>query len=273
MRPILVTGGTGTLGRAVVRRLLSRGCPVRVLSRQAHTPGEHGWAVGDLVTGRGLEPALAGVGTVVHCATTNGGRDVAATRRLVEAARAAGVSHLLYVSIVGVDRVPLGHYRTKAECERLVAESGLGWTVLRATRFHDLLLRLLEGLSKAPVLLLPRGVAFQPVDVRDVAERLAQLAEAGPAGRADDFGGPEARPVEAWAAEFLRARGRRRPVLRVPVPGGTVRALRAGGNLVPGRPAGRSADGAVGQAAGRAAMGGEAGRITFAEFLAERYPA
>ncbi|GLW55910.1 SDR family oxidoreductase [Kitasatospora phosalacinea] len=264
MRPILVTGGTGTLGRAVVRRLLSRGCPVRVLSRQAHTPGEHGWAVGDLVTGRGVEAALAGAGTVVHCATTNGKRDVAATRRLVEAAGGAGVAHLLYVSIVGVDRVPLGYYRAKAECERLVVESGLGWTVLRATQFHDLVLRVLDGLSKAPVLVVPRGVAFQPVDVRDVAERVAQLAEAGPAGRAGDFGGPEVRPVEALAAEFLRARGRRRPVLRAPVPGGTARALRAGGNLV---------------APGRAVPPGDlvpahpAGRITFAEFLAERFPA
>ncbi|MFE2349832.1 SDR family oxidoreductase [Kitasatospora cineracea] len=251
MRPILVTGGTGTLGRVVVRRLLARGCPVRVLSRQAHTPGEHGWAVGDLVTGRGLEAALSGAGTVVHCATTNGKRDVAATRRLVEAAGGAGVSHLLYVSIVGVDRVPLGYYRTKAECERLVAESGLGWTVLRATQFHDLLLRVLEGLSKAPVLVVPRGVAFQTVDVRDVAERLAQLAEGAPAGRAADFGGPQVRAVEALAEEFLRARGRRRPVLRAPVPGRAVRALRAGGNLAP-------------ECA--------AGRITFAEFLAECRP-
>ncbi|MFJ5234318.1 SDR family oxidoreductase [Kitasatospora sp. NPDC088391] len=249
-RPILVTGGTGTLGRAVVRRLLSRGCQVRVLSRRAHTPGEHGWAVGDLVTGRGLDAALAGARTVVHCATTNGKRDVDATRRLVEAARAAGTEHLLYVSIVGVDEVPLGYYRAKARCERLVAESGLGWTVLRATQFHDLVLRMLDGLAKAPVLLVPRGVAFQPVDVRDVAERLADLAEGAPAGRAADFGGPAARPVEALAAEFLRARGRRRPVLRVPVPGGAVKALRAGRNLVPG-PAG--------------------GRITFEEFLAERF--
>ncbi|MFC8717155.1 SDR family oxidoreductase [Kitasatospora sp. NPDC057198] len=252
MRPILVTGGTGTLGRVVVRRLLSRGCPVRVLSRQAHTPGEHGWAVGDLVTGRGVEAALSGAGTVVHCATTNGKRDVVATRRLVEAARAAGAAHLLYVSIAGVDRVPLGHYRTKAECERLVVESGLGWTVLRATQFHDLVARVLDGLSKAPVLLVPRGVSFQPVDVREVAERVAQLAEAGPVGRADDFGGPQVRPVEALAADFLAARGRRRPVLRAPLPGGVGRALRAGGNLVPAHPAGRT---------------------TFAEFLAQRYPA
>ncbi|WP_099908257.1 SDR family oxidoreductase [Streptomyces sp. TLI_171] len=252
MRPILVTGGTGTLGRVVVRRLLSRGCPVRVLSRQAHTPGEHGWAVGDLVTGRGVEPAVAGTGAVVHCATTNGKRDVDATRRLVEAAQGAGVAHLLYVSIVGVDRVPLDYYRAKAECERLVVESGLGWTVLRATQFHDLLLRMLDGLSKPPVLVVPRGVAFQPVDVRDVAERLAQLAEGRPAGRVADFGGPQARPVEALAAAFLRARGRRRPVLRLPLPGAAVKALRAGGNLAPGQ---------------------AAGRITFEEFLAERFGA
>ncbi|MEV4561921.1 NAD(P)H-binding protein [Kitasatospora sp. NPDC049285] len=252
MRPILVTGGTGKLGHAVVRGLLSRGHPVRVLSRSAHTPGEHGWAVGDLVTGRGVDAAIAGCRAVVHCATTNGKQDVTATRRLVEAARTAQVTHLLYVSIVGVDRVPLGYYRAKAEAERLVAESGLGWTVLRATQFHDLLLRMFDGLSKAPVVVLPRGLAFQPVDVRDVAERLVELAEAGPSGRAADFGGPQVRVVEELAAAYLAARGRRRPVLRLPVGGRSMRALRAGGNLAPEH---------------------RAGRITFDEVLVERFGA
>ncbi|GAA2748978.1 SDR family oxidoreductase [Kitasatospora cinereorecta] len=239
MDPILVTGGTGTLGRALVELLLAQGRPVRVLSRSAHTPGEHGWAVGDLVTGRGVDGAVAGVGAVVHCATTNGRRDLQATQRLVAAAGRAGVAHLVYVSIVGVDRVPLGYYRTKLAAERVVEESGLGWTVLRATQFHDLLLRILGALSRPPVLLLPAGLRFQPVDVRDVAGRLAELLAAGPSGRAADFGGPEVRAFDDLARSFLAARGLRRPVVRVPLAGATYRAYRAGGHLVPDRAAGR----------------------------------
>jgi len=250
MEPILVTGGTGTLGRAVVRRLLAQGRPVRVLSRTAHTPGEHGWAVGDLVTGEGVDAALAGVGSVVHCATSNGKRDVEATRRLADAAGRAGVSHLLYVSIVGVDRVPLGYYRAKLAAERVAEESGLGWTVLRATQFHDLLLKLLGGLAKSPVLPLPSGFRFQPVDVRDVAERLADLVVAGPSGRVADVGGPEVRRLDDLARAYLRARGIRRPLLPVRIPGATARAYRAGLHLAPDR---------------------TVGAITFEQVLAERY--
>lgn len=248
---VLVTGGTGTLGRAVVKRLLAQGRPVRVLSRRAHTPGEHGWAVGDLATGAGVDAAVAGVEAIVHCATTHGRRDVGTTRALVEAARRAGEPHLLYVSIVGVDRVPLGYYRAKLAAEQLIADSGLGWTVLRATQFHDLILRMLGVMSKSPVLPLPSGIRFQPVDVRDVAARLAGLLDTGPSGRAPEIGGPEVREFDDLAHVYLGARGLRRPLLPFRLPGATFRALREGGNLTPGR-----ADGVV----------------TFEQVLKERFP-
>jgi uncharacterized protein YbjT (DUF2867 family) len=248
---VLVTGGTGTLGRALVRRLLAEGRPVRVLSRRAHTPGEHGWAVGDLSTGAGIDAAVAGVDSVVHCATTNGRRDVDTTRRLVEAAARVGVRHLLYVSIVGIDRVPLGYYRAKLAAELLVEDAGTGWTVLRVTQFHDLVINILDRLSRSPVLPLPAGVSFQPVDVRDVAGRLSWLLDSGPSGRASELGGPEVRAFEDLARAYLRARGLHRPLLPVRLPGGTIRALRAGGNLTPDH---------------------AEGRVTFEHVLGERYP-
>ncbi|MFI2616848.1 SDR family oxidoreductase [Streptomyces sp. NPDC018584] len=235
MTTILVTGGTGTLGRLVTERLRSDGHDVRVLSRRSQP-----YAV-DLRDGAGpgLDAAVAGVDVIVHCASTPRGGDERAARNLIEAARKAGVGHLVYISIVGVDRVPLGYYRAKLAVEKLVEESGLGWTVLRTTQFHDLVLRVLARAARLPVLLLPAGVSDQPIAADEVAARLAELAAAPPAGRVADMGGPQVRTFTDLAHAYLRATGKRRPVLRVPLAGRTYRAMRAGGHLAPGRAVGK----------------------------------
>src|SRR5262245_25441031 len=105
---ILVTGGTGTLGRLVVRRLIAAGATVRVLSRRAHEPTEGvEWVTGDLRTGLGIGAAVAGMEVIVHCASSQRG-DEESTRHLVNAAVAAGTRpHLVYISIVGINGVPL----------------------------------------------------------------------------------------------------------------------------------------------------------------------
>lgn len=234
MTRILVTGGTGTLGRCVTERLRAEGHEVRVLSRHTRP-----YAVDLRVAGSGLDEALAGVETVVHCASSPRGGDEAAAGHLIAAARRAGVGHLVYISIVGVDRVPLGYYRTKLAVEREVEASGLGWTVLRTTQFHDLVVSVLGRLAKAPVLLVPAGVPDQPVEVGEVADRLARLALAAPAGRVADMGGPQVRSFDSLARAYLRATGRRRAVLNTPLLGKTYRALRAGGHLAPDQAVGK----------------------------------
>ncbi|MFM9367552.1 SDR family oxidoreductase [Streptomyces sp. Da 82-17] len=230
MTTILVTGATGTLGRCVTRRLRAGGGhEVRELSRRSEQ-----YPV-DLLTGEGLARALAGAEVVVHCATTpRGGADAKAARLLIDAARTAGVRHLVYISIVGIDHVPLGYYRTKLAVERLIEQSGLGHTILRTTQFHDLALLFARGLSKLPVALVPKGVRLQPVEVDEVAARLVDLALAEPVGRAPELGGPEALSLESLVRTYLRVSGRRRRVVRVHVPGRLFAALRAGGLLTPG---------------------------------------
>ncbi|MFI1202304.1 NAD(P)H-binding protein [Streptomyces sp. BHT-5-2] len=249
---ILVTGGTGVLGHAVVGRLLDGGHRVRSLSRHPHTgiarPRPHSYAV-DLRDGTGLAEAVAGVDAVVHCASTPAGGDTEAAGRLIEAVRRAGVRHLVYISIVGVDRIPLRYYRAKLAVERLLAGSGVGWTVLRATQFHQLLLRLVRTGARSPVVPVPAGVRFQPVDAGEVAGRLVELALGEPAGRVADMGGPEVLTADEVVRMTLAAGGRRRLPLPVWLPGASAAALRRGENLAP--------EHAV-------------GRRTYAEFLAER---
>ncbi|MFG2297901.1 SDR family oxidoreductase [Streptomyces sp. NPDC048603] len=233
MTTIVVTGGTGTLGRPLVRRLRESGHEVRVLSRSSAD-----YPV-DLLQGTGLDAALAGAEVVVHCASNPRGGDEKAAARLVAAARTAGVRHLVYISIVGVDRVPLPYYKAKYAVERMLEESGLGWTVLRTTQFHDLVLGYFRAMAKLPVLLVPAGVADQPIEVEEVAARLAELAVAPPAGRVADMGGPETHVMTDLAHVYLRAAGRRRPVLGVRLPGKTFAAFRRGGHLTPSHAVGK----------------------------------
>ncbi|GGW50997.1 nucleotide-diphosphate-sugar epimerase [Streptomyces lucensis JCM 4490] len=245
MTTILVTGGTGTLGRLVTERLRDDGHEARVLSRSAQP-----YAVDLRRGGPGLDTALRGVETVVHCASSPRGGDEEAARNLVAAARRADVAHLVYISIVGVDRVPFGYYRSKLAVERQVEESGLGWTVLRATQFHDLVVTFLGGLAKPPLMLLPAGVSDQPVEVSEVAGSLVELALGAPAGRVPDMGGPEVRTLDSLARAYLRTTARRRPVVRVPLFGRTYGAFRAGGHLAPDR---------------------AVGKVTFEEYLSGRF--
>jgi uncharacterized protein YbjT (DUF2867 family) len=243
-RPILVTGGSGTLGRGVVARLLAGGHQVRVLSRQPRpvsVPAQVDWVTGELVSGQGLAAAVAGTGVIVHCASDPRRRqvDIDGTRNLLGAARAVGTPHLLYISIVGIDRLPYRYYQAKLATERLIQASGLPWTILRATQFHQLLLLVARGLARLPLVPVPAATSFQPIDAAEVAHRLAALAGGPPAGRVPDLGGPEVRTAADLLRAYLQATGRRRLVLAVQLPGAVFAGHRHGGHLAPDRAVGR----------------------------------
>ena len=230
--PVLVTGGTGRLGKLVVARLQDSGCDVRVLARHAQ-PTRHGaeFFAADLRAGQGIEPAVTAAAAIVHCATSTRG-DAEATRNLVAAASRAGCAHLVYVSIVGIDRLASwGYPKAKLQAERIVAESGLPWTILRVTQFYDYCLANARKLSRFPVTPVPAGFTVQPVDPRDVAERLAELTLGEPAGRAPDMAGPQVTNWTDLLRGYLTASHRHRWVLPVRIPG--TRAVRNGALLPP----------------------------------------
>lgn len=242
---VLVTGASGTLGGAVVPRLRADGHEVRGASRRPRSGAGVEWMVADLGSGAGLDLAVAGVEAVVHLASATtqyrraGEVDVAGTRRLVEASARAGVRHVVYVSIVGIDKIPLGYYRHKLAAERVVRQGGVPWSILRATQFPQLLdERLLPAASVLGVLLGDSGITVQPVDPRDVADRLADLLKGGPTHDVEDFGGPEVLTYEEIAGSWLRARGKHRPMLRLRFPGKIARAMRAGALTTAAQPTG-----------------------------------
>ena len=244
--PILVTGGTGTLGRLVAQRLRDAGASVTVLSRRPReTAGAIRYRVGDLSTGEGIEAAARGAEVIVHCAGSGKG-DEQKTRTLVSAATDA--RHIVLISVVGADQVPqasvvdralFGYFGMKLATERVVEQSGTGWTTLRATQFHDLILTVARALAKLPVIPAPTGSRFQPVGVTEVAERMAGLALGEPSGLVPDLAGPKIYTVAELVKSYLGAVGKRRQLVPVHLPGQAARAIRAGANLAPDRAVGK----------------------------------
>ena len=223
---ILVTGGTGTLGRPTVELLRAAGHDVRILSR---TAGQ-GRAVGDVTTGEGLTAAFAGIDTVLHLATSTGSKDPLQTQNVVDASRAAGVTHLIYISIVGVDVVPYSYYRAKLASEKVIEESGIPFTILRASQFHAFL-RLFIDLQKKMPMIVAIDAPDQPIAVEEVAARLAELVEGGPSGHVADIAGPEQLQLKDAIATWQRHAGTRKPVWTMPLFGKTIRAFREGHHM------------------------------------------
>jgi uncharacterized protein YbjT (DUF2867 family) len=252
--PILVTGGTGTLGRQVVPRLREAGREIRVLSRpttatEGSRAGGDGIAYlsGDLVTGQGVEAAVAGTEVVVHLAGSAKGDDVKA-RTLVRAASRARVRHLVFISVVGADRIPVtstvdramfGYFAAKRAAEQVIADSGIPWTTLRATQFQESLLLTVRQLARLPVVPVPAGWRFQPVAAGEVADRLVELALGAPAGLVPALGGPRTYAMAELVRSYLRVTHRHRLLLPVWTPGRAARVFRAGANLAQDRAVGR----------------------------------
>src|SRR5437660_376383 len=236
MQHILVTGGTGTLGRLVVPRLRDDGCKVRVLSRRSREAGEGiEFVTGDLTTGEGIEAAVEGAEIIVHCAGSSKGDEDKALN-LVQAASRAGAQHLVYISVVGADRIPVrsfvdramfGYFASKLAAERVVADSGIPWTTLRAAQFHYGILMAARAMAKLPVVPLPAGFRFQPVDEGEVAARLAELALGTPAGLVPNIAGPKVDSMAELLRGYLQASHRHRPIIPVWLPGKAARALPA----------------------------------------------
>ncbi|UWM49034.1 hypothetical protein N0X72_08350 [Streptomyces carpaticus] len=115
--------------------------------------------------------------------------------------------------------------------EAAVAASGIPWTTLRAAQFHDLVLMVLRKMAKLPAVPAPKQVRLEPVDARDVAARLAELALGSPAGLVPDLPGPTVYAAPDLVRSYLGATATRRPVLPLPLPPRAGRVYREGGNL------------------------------------------
>jgi len=217
---VLVTGGTGRLGRRLVMQLRKKGHRARILSRN---PKGHEDAVqGDLSTGAGLVKAVAGMDAIIHAATNLANlkaTDLVGTRRLLAMGREAGIKHVVYVSIVGMEGIHYPYYKAKLAAEAIVQENIVPWSILSATQFHTLMETFLEAFTKPPLIApVPYRWQFQPVDPGEVAARLVDVVTHDPAGMLPNFGGPEVRDFKSLATSWLKATKSKKRLVNLPMP-------------------------------------------------------
>jgi uncharacterized protein YbjT (DUF2867 family) len=126
-----------------------------------------------------------------------------------------------------------GYFEAKRAAEQVVIGSGLPWSTLRSTQFHQLTFKVIEAMARLPIIPVPSGVRFQPIDALEVADRLVDLALGAPAGLAPEIGGPRIYGMAELVRSYLAATRRRRLIVSMPMFGGAARAMRAGANLTP----------------------------------------
>ncbi len=227
---IAIAGGTGVVGRRVVAAVRAAGHEPLVLSRSTGA---------DLMTSDGLAGRLAGAGAVIDVSsTTRLSGKVAArffgtvTDNLIAAERDAGVPHHVALSIIGATKAPSGHYAGKAVQEQKVMDSGDGWSILRTTQFHEFAIQMTERLAFGGLQLTP-AMRCQPIAADEVAADLVRIAEGPPLGLETDLAGPREEDMTEMVRRYLKATGKRTPVVRVAPPGVLGHAMRDG-SLLPG---------------------------------------
>jgi uncharacterized protein YbjT (DUF2867 family) len=228
---IAVAGATGNIGARTVAVLEQAGHEVLRISRSLGV---------DLITGHGLDAALAGVEAVVDTTSFEAAdRDEAvaffgtSTRNLLAAEERAGVRHHVLLSIVGIHRIEGGnaHYAGKREQERLVAEGPVPWTIVPFTQFHDFAATMTDWTEQDGVARIP-PLLVQPIAPDDVADILAEITTGAPQGRYCDVAGPEPEDLVDMARRTNDARGR--AVKLVPTWASLLGPEMAGDVLLPG---------------------------------------
>jgi uncharacterized protein YbjT (DUF2867 family) len=237
---ILLTGATGLVGSALLRRLTATGQPVRCLVRDPRRLGPERVrvqiALGDLADPPSFRHALRGVNTVVHLAASvrdqpqgsieelNG----VATWRMVRAAERANVEHFVFFSAINAStHSPARFFRAKALAEEAVAGSGLRHTIFAPSLVYspgDPWLTLLERLALLlPAVPIPGAghALYQPIWAEDVADTVVAALDGGqpePDRARYELAGPDTLSHDAIVRLALRSFGKRRPVLHVPLP-------------------------------------------------------
>lgn len=255
---VLVTGATGNLGRQLVPKLGDMGHDVVALTRRSlDAAAGVRWVLGDLATGEGIDEATRDCDAVVHAATAGFGDaynlrwailhratvDVHGTSRLLAAAREAGISHLVFPSIVGVDRVPgfasiYRYFKHKLEAERLVRESPIPWTVVRLTQFHPLLNQVFQWQFNLPAPVIVMDAQGQPIDPSDAADEVIQQLAGDAEREVVEVGGPEVLQARELVGTWCTRRGTNRKVHFVRARGKAGRAIAEGALTAPGHAVG-----------------------------------
>lgn len=237
MAKVLVTGGTGVLGKALSKIFLANQTDFIIASRHQNSKNNVKWVYMDLMKNDQLsKPLNDRIDTVLHLASiplqriSGQAADVTLTKNLLNSIEKANVKHLVYISIVGIDRIPFSYYEGKLECERLIEASGIPYTILRATQFHDLVDAVTSKLLTLPIAVVPKALKIQPIQVEAVAEELNKIVQRSPLNSTYNLGGKRVYNIGEIVDSLLKARRQKKLVLGMPVIGKVMKAFAEGKN-------------------------------------------
>jgi uncharacterized protein YbjT (DUF2867 family) len=232
---IVVIGGSGNAGSAIVRALGRRGATAVPMSRSGRAIAGAAGVAADVITGEGLDEALAGADVVVDAINPRNPLDhkpfTLGARNVVAAAERAGVQRAVLLSILGVDRSRFPYHRRKREQERIFLDSPLETTVVRAAQFYDWPVAMFEAGAALGAIPVALGARLQPVAVSDVAELVAQEALDPSGKRFVEIGGPKVMVSRDIAKAWQSATGARGLIVNGPFPPSLLDYLRSGANL------------------------------------------
>ncbi len=213
MNKVLVTGGNVNLGKHVVEVLLKKGLETAVLTTKTNNASQNEvqFFTGNLFENIGLKEAAENVEVIIHCASNPRSfleTDIIGTTNLLNAVDRNSIKHFIYISIVGIDKSDYPYYQGKFEVENIIANSGIPFTILRTTQFHDFVLNMIKTLDQSEAsdsIKIPSGLRFQSVAIKEVAELLVSLSLEESKGLIEDFGGPEILHLEEMTKSYLEA--------------------------------------------------------------------
>ncbi|MDQ0122971.1 uncharacterized protein YbjT (DUF2867 family) [Pseudomonas lini] len=199
---IVVIGGTGLIGTQLCNLLREEGHDVLPASPNTGV---------NTITGEGLQAALQRADVVVDVANSPSFEDAAVLeffqtsgRNLFAAEKAAGVKHHVALSVVGTERMlDSGYFRGKMAQEQLIKESGVPYSILRATQFFEFIGPIAHSGAKGDTVRLTTA-ALQPVASADVAAALAKIAVAAPSGQTAEVAGPDRQPLVSFVKAYLQ---------------------------------------------------------------------
>lgn len=225
MTRILITGGTGTLGKRLCQLLDSQKTSYTIGTRKESNDPR--MVTMDLIHNTGLREAVAGKELIFHLATDMK-KDTKITQNLLKALGGQSKVHLVYISIVGIEDIPFSYYRKKLASENAIKHSGIPFTIVRATQFHEFAHSIITNLLKYRIGILPKKIVLQTIDVSLVAKELVNVSQKPPENKTYELGGAEILNLGQMAAIWLKVTGKRRWILNIPILGKLGKALRYG---------------------------------------------
>ncbi|MGW1158621.1 SDR family oxidoreductase [Streptomyces sp. NPDC002519] len=197
-----VIGGTGLIGSQVVKKLNAAG----------HEAVPHSMSTGvDVITGQGVEEAVAGADSVVNVTNSPTFDDASpeffrtSMDNLLAAGRTAGVGHVVILSIVGADRVPdLVYYRAKVLQEDILKAGPIPYSIVRATQFMEFMDAVLSWSTEGDIVRLPT-TPLQPIAAQDVSDTIAEVAAGTPLNGTLNIAGPDVFPLDDLGRITLNA--------------------------------------------------------------------